>query len=395
MPRKMAKLRGDFHMRKVSIKKNITIFIMIVMLMVSLNTFTVAAASPEEMGHLPVRVIFEENGATVEWNNNDHTIHIELMGNVIVFHTRQPMAYANNNPVPLQDGIVLWEDRSFITQNDLAIIMQALNEEDGSETVTLIITGRYGHGTPEENEMVASILGRENTHERFNIYFNWFNTVHEIGHIVEHSLQDGGFGFLESEIFANSFAAAFWAHYGDEDTFSMLREIVSHAVENIDNPLGEGDIYDFARLWEAGELEFSFEVYGWFQFNLVNLVLSEMRDLETLLKDIGMEISEVPPQRTLELSSLGEESVPEILVAVFTALRNDWGIEMPANIYSIQSDEPHAHATMTLTPLVVAYLRAELGLDDDIEPIELLKMLIPLMGLGEAGDINLVWSVRE
>ena len=34
-----------------------------------------------------------------------------------------------------------------------------------SERVILIVTGRYGQGTAESNEMVASILGRENSQE--------------------------------------------------------------------------------------------------------------------------------------------------------------------------------------------------------------------------------------
>ena len=63
------------------------------------------------------------------------------------------------------------------------IIEPVVETEKDSETeesektgeIILIITGRYGQGTPESNEAVRSILGTENSRERFNVYFNWYN----------------------------------------------------------------------------------------------------------------------------------------------------------------------------------------------------------------------------
>ena len=339
-------------MQKIRIKKAIAMIMAVVML-ISASLFAVSAANPEELGRLPIRAIFEESGAVVDWCEDDRTIHIELVGNTFVLHTHQPLAYVNDEVRPLQDGIILWEGRSFISFDDLEIVMDGFTPVFADDdAVILIVTGRYGQGTPEVNEMVASILGTENTQERFNIYFNWFNTVHEIGHIVDVVLHDGEreTDFMRSELFANAFAAAFWERYGDEETFNMLREIISHAVENLDSPLAEGeDIYDFARLWEAGELDFTFEIYGWFQFNVVDRVLNEMQDLESLLLYAGLEFSEAPPERTLTFDSLGEDSIPEILAAVFTVLQ-EWGIEMPFPVYHMLDDDPHMHMVILGLP---------------------------------------------
>ena len=81
------------------------------------------AANPEEAGMLPVRAIFEDMGATVTWHDDDRTIHIEIDGGVAVIHTSRPMAYVNDEARPLEDGIVLWQGRSFITEQDFMLMM--------------------------------------------------------------------------------------------------------------------------------------------------------------------------------------------------------------------------------------------------------------------------------
>jgi len=87
---------------------------------------TVSAANPAEIGMLPARAIFEDAGATVEWQNADRTIRIELLGNTIILYTGQPLALVNGESVQLQDGITLWQDRAFITQSDAALVNAAI-----------------------------------------------------------------------------------------------------------------------------------------------------------------------------------------------------------------------------------------------------------------------------
>jgi len=226
-----------------------------------------------------------------------------------------------------------------------AVVSENKHTEE-AEQIILIVTGRYGQGTLESNEMVTSILGRDNSQERFNVYFNWYNTVHEIGHMVDVILRSSALSeisLIESELFANAFAVAFWARYGDEETFNLLKELVPYALGNFYRPVAEDeDIFDLAGLFEAGEMAFTFNNYGWFQFSLVNHVLSEMRDLESIFTDAGLEFSEAPPQRTLTFSSIEEDDIPEILAAVFTVL-SEWGIEMSMPIYHMLSDDPNMH----------------------------------------------------
>jgi len=290
--------------------------------------------------------------------------------------------------------------RNFPGMDALETVMTIISGEEAPEAptapapVTLILTGRYGQGSPESNAFVSDILGG-NSQERFNVYFNWFNTVHEIGHIVDLLLQDGTrpTGFMEGELFANAFAAAFWARYGDAASLATLRELVSHAVMQLESPLPEGeDIFDFARRWEAGELEFDFATYGWFQFNVVYHVLNEMQDLESLLAYVGLDIGTIPPARTLNFASLGEDAIPEILAAVFTVL-SEWGVEMPGEIYHTLSNDPHMHMVMTIPHDMMDMVRAMLELGPEVTTAELLEIALA-MDFGEAMEVVLVWPVE-
>jgi len=209
--------------------------------------------------------------------------------------------------------------------------------------ITLIVTGRYGQGTRETNEMVMSILGEQNTKDKFNVYFNWYNTVHEVGHVVEQIISDNICGLLERELFANEFAVAFWAHYGDKKTFDCLKEFVYATAQRFERPIAENeDISDCARRFESGELEFNFNNYGWFQFSLVKLVLGKIRNLESVLKSAGFALNKIPSPQTLAFSSLEAYATPEILKAVFAKL-DELGIKMPRPVYHVLSDDPNAH----------------------------------------------------
>ena len=110
---------------KKTIKKATAMFMAMVMLM-SATVFTVSAANPEEIGLLPVRTSFENGGATVEWQDADRTICIQIMGVDIMLYTNQPLATVNNNPVQLQDGVVLYDGRAFMSQEDVLLINSAI-----------------------------------------------------------------------------------------------------------------------------------------------------------------------------------------------------------------------------------------------------------------------------
>ncbi|MCL2855689.1 MAG: S41 family peptidase [Defluviitaleaceae bacterium] len=85
-----------------------------------------AQPSPEEMGFIPVRAIFEELGGIVTWDAEERVIHIAIDDVAIVLFANQALAYVNGSVVALQDGVVLWQDRSFISETDLMSLQRSL-----------------------------------------------------------------------------------------------------------------------------------------------------------------------------------------------------------------------------------------------------------------------------
>ena len=77
-----------------------------------------------------------------------------------------------------------------------------------------VVTARYNSGTDEQNAEVVLALGDENTEEDFEIYFQWYNVIHEMGHGLIRYNSDKKFGNAEEEQLVNDFAVAYWMMYG-------------------------------------------------------------------------------------------------------------------------------------------------------------------------------------
>jgi len=326
-------------------KKVLSLFIIFTMFFTT--AFTVQA-SPVDDSWLPLRAVFEEGGATVAWQGEDATIHIDLDGFDFVFHTRQPVVYMNGVSVALQDGIALHDGLSFFTLDDLGIIQGVLDQmmleaflEDGAIVFT---TGRFGYGTPEQNELVASILGNEYTAERFAIYFHWYNTIHELGHAIMVFNSEERPHVVEEEQLVNAFAVAFWRHFGEEEKLNQLEFIVGYALENFISPADEGVSHlDYAReMFDTGRFEefFNFNDYGWFQFNLVREALLDTRSLEEILAEMGVDVQAMP-QRTLTYETLNEEAVLQIIADAISILR-EMGALTPDAFIAFDND-PNMH----------------------------------------------------
>ena len=109
-------------MRK-RIKKIIALVLVIT---IAVTNVVMATASTPDTERLPVRAIFEEGSATVDWNDADRSVEIEFMDTVIILHTQQPIAYINDVAIPLQDNITLQDGRSFISERDMETVLAML-----------------------------------------------------------------------------------------------------------------------------------------------------------------------------------------------------------------------------------------------------------------------------
>ena len=72
-----------------------------------------------------------------------------------------------------------------------------------------IISGRYELGTEEQKAGYRQLFGEEDIQHKFDLYFHWYNIVHELGHCL---LEDWGIEMpnVQEEMYVNEFAVAYW-----------------------------------------------------------------------------------------------------------------------------------------------------------------------------------------
>lgn len=155
-----------------------------------------------------------------------------------------------------------------------------------------IISGRYEWGSEEQREVFRQLFGAENTQYKFDLYFHWYNIVHELGHCV---VEDRGISMsnVEEEMFVNQFAAAYWNHVGQGDRLGELQDLLEEALAEIPSPVpaGVGFAEYFESIW-GGELLGDGMLYGYFQFGSVLQAARANRDLKSILKEIHIEMNQ-------------------------------------------------------------------------------------------------------
>jgi hypothetical protein len=261
----------------------------------------------------------------------------------------------------LQDGIIISNGTSFFSLADLTLISEAMSASIFLDPALLITTGLYGRGTEEDNAMVDSILGSENDGEKFALYFYWFNTIHELAHAIFAFHGTAELHMVEEEQLVNAFAVAFWEYYGENGMIDELESIITHAVNNVVPPVEGVSHLDYMReMVDTGRFEeaFTFNNYGWFQFNIVNDALQKKQSLESILTQMGIENIEVQPRRTLAYATLDENTIPEIIADAISEMRG-WGLFIP-DAFIAFDDDPKMHS-MSFIGIPTAERHVEIG----------------------------------
>ena len=313
-------------------------------------------------------VIHQEEEATV----------IVSLGFDIVFSTEEPVAYVGNERLVMRDGVRIRNGRPYLNMRDAGVlnddlneILEAMWEENPDDIAAVMVNGLYNQGTDEQNEMIHSFLGGEDARERFELYFQWYNTIHELGHLITvHNGTYDGNDFenmrhmIEEELLVNSFAVAFWMYHGEEGKIEALEEMVDYVLSHITPPVDDMSHLDFMRaaVDEDRMAEvFTFEKYGWFQFSMVRDILRERDslDLSALLTEMIGEEIQVQPQQTLVYPTLGIDVAPEIVADAVSILR-EWGVDIP-DVYMAFDTDPNVHMLQGPLPRAVLVPSIEAG----------------------------------
>lgn len=77
-----------------------------------------------------------------------------------------------------------------------------------------ILTGDYEQAPQEQKKMIQELFG-ENAEYNYELYFHWYNVIHELGHFIMMYNSPSRPHHAEEEQLVNNFAYAYWKHYGD------------------------------------------------------------------------------------------------------------------------------------------------------------------------------------
>lgn len=196
-----------------------------------------------------------------------------------------------------------------------------------------VTTGLYNQSTEEDQKNVETAMGLENTEERFEIYFQWYNVIHELAHGLLYYNDGVDIDVADEEQLVNDFAVAYWKYYGEEEKVAELEDIVNYAVEHIGTNYENGvDYLELGKENSNGKSFynsfFNFNDYGWFQFSSVKKSFETNKSLEDVLKEMGINDFKLDESKTLVYGDINKEVSTQIINDAVNNF-NSWGLEFP------------------------------------------------------------------
>ncbi len=158
-----------------------------------------------------------------------------------------------------------------------------------------ILTGKYETGTEEQKAPFKNMFGKDVLY-KFDLYFQWYNIIHELGHCLLDVL-DINMENVDEEFWVNRFAIAYWKKANGSNRLAELKGMLDQTLLAMQNPVPQGQNYlDFFKsIWQSMP-EMSEEqrtlIYGYFQFSCVTEAMKREDDLVDLLQDMGVKVNQ-------------------------------------------------------------------------------------------------------
>ena len=226
---------------------------------------------------------------------------------------------------------------------DISLACLLLIIHFSSPKVGLIVTQKYNQGTEEQNNSVRIALGEDNTEEKFNLYFLWYNVLHEVGHGVIYYNGNKKFNDAEAEQLVNDFAYAYWDYYGNQEKLNQVEEIINYAHNHIENEEGRTMNYmDYAKKNWNKKSFYTFNNYGYFQFSSVKETFKNRKNLETVLKEMGITTADLTKTKVLNYSTINKDVSDQIL---YDAIDNihEWGLKYPTTYHKYTTNPYYSY----------------------------------------------------
>ena len=217
-----------------------------------------------------------------------------------------------------------------------------------SPKMYLITTAKWTDWDETNKGYVITAMGEENTEERFRLYFQYYNVIHELGHGLLIYNNGVDIPVAEEEQLVNDFAVSYWNYYGERAKMEELYSITTYAVEHIGNNYQNGVNYMENAKKHSNHNSFdndffNFNDYGWFQFSSVKHSIEENKPLDQVLKEMGFKDFKLTGKKLLIHDNMNEEESTKIINEAVENF-NSWGLYFPKACQT-SSKDPNMNAS--------------------------------------------------
>lgn len=154
-----------------------------------------------------------------------------------------------------------------------------------------IISGRYETGNEEQQMGYKMLFGEENIQYKFDLYFHWYNLVHEMGHclVEKYGLR---LSPVQEEMYVNELAVAYYRYVGDADRLEELKAMLVTILDHMSSPVPDGESFTsfFESIWGT-ELLMNVMTYGYFQLKSVLEAMKIGRGFAEVISKLGVTIN--------------------------------------------------------------------------------------------------------
>jgi hypothetical protein len=150
-----------------------------------------------------------------------------------------------------------------------------------------IISGRYETGSEESQTGYRKLFGDDNILYKFDLYFHWYNLVHEMGHCL---VEKYGrvLSKVNEEMYVNELAVSYYRYIGETVRLGELEGYLREVVSKVPSPVPEGQTFTgfFESIWGT-EILNNVMMYGYFQLNSVLEAMNNARSFDEAVADLG------------------------------------------------------------------------------------------------------------
>ena len=146
-----------------------------------------------------------------------------------------------------------------------------------------ILSGCYETGTPDQQMGYIQLFGKNNIQYKFDLYFHWYNMIHETGHCIV-SCNNVEMTKICEEMFVNEFAVGYYRYVGENEKLSELQGFLQDVIDGFPPIIPEGETFlsFYERIWDTSQIN-DVMIYGYFQLNSVLEAMKKHRTFEEVI----------------------------------------------------------------------------------------------------------------